>query len=86
MLKRAFDIVGWLGTALVLAAVAVFFSKPEWQQWSRWLAWAGLVCILLYAVGQWREIARAFAGRHARLGTISLEWAEICRITLIPHW
>ncbi|MBP7621385.1 MAG: Gldg family protein [Gemmatimonadales bacterium] len=72
MLKRAFDIVGWLGTALVLAAVAVFFSKPEWQQWSRWLAWAGLVCILLYAVGQWREIARAFAGRHARLGTISL--------------
>lgn len=72
MLKRAFDIVGWLGTALVLAAVAVFFSKPEWQPWSRWLAWAGLVCILLYAVGQWREIARTFAGRQARLGTISL--------------
>ncbi len=72
MLKRAFDIVGWLGTALVLAAVAVFFSKPAWQPWSRWLAWAGLVCILLYAVGQWREIARSFAGRQARLGTISL--------------
>jgi ABC-type uncharacterized transport system involved in gliding motility auxiliary subunit len=72
MLKRAFDIVGWLGTALVLGAVAVFFSKPEWQQWSRWLAWAGLVCILLYAVSQWREIGRAFAGRQARLGTLSL--------------
>jgi ABC-type uncharacterized transport system involved in gliding motility auxiliary subunit len=72
MLKRAFDIVGWLGTALVLAAVAVFFLKPEWQQWSRWLAWGGLVCILLYAVGQWREVARAFAGRQARLGTISM--------------
>ena len=72
MLKRAFDIVGWLGTALVLVAVALFFSRPEWQQWSRWLAWAGLVCVLLYAVGQWREIARAFAGRQARLGTISL--------------
>jgi ABC-type uncharacterized transport system involved in gliding motility auxiliary subunit len=71
MLKRAFDTIGWLGTALVLAAVAVFFLKAEWQPYSRWLAWGGLVCILLYTLGQWREIARVFAGRSARLGTIS---------------
>jgi ABC-type uncharacterized transport system involved in gliding motility auxiliary subunit len=71
MLKRAFDTIGWLGTVLVLAAVAVFFLKAEWQPYSRWLAWGGLVCILLYTLGQWRELARLFAGRSARLGTIS---------------
>jgi ABC-type uncharacterized transport system involved in gliding motility auxiliary subunit len=71
MLKRALDTIGWLGTALVLAAVAVFFLKAEWQAYSRWLAWGGLVCILLYSLGQWREMARVFAGRSVRLGTIS---------------
>jgi gliding motility-associatede transport system auxiliary component len=71
MLKRAFDTIGWLGTALVLAAVAVFFLKADWQPYSRWLAWGGLVCILLYTLGQWRDLARVFAGRSARLGTIS---------------
>lgn len=71
MLKRAFETIGWLGTALVLAAVAVFFLKAEWQPYSRWLAWGGLVCILLYTLGQWREIVRVFAGRSIRLGTIS---------------
>ncbi len=72
MLKRALDIIGWLGMALVLAAVAIFFSKPSWQPYSRWLAWGGLVCLLAYAMGQWREVARLFAGRSARLGTISI--------------
>lgn len=72
MVRRVFDIIGWLGTALVLAAVALFFSKPDWQAYSRWFAWAGLVCILVYAIGQWRELARAFGGRSARLGTISI--------------
>jgi ABC-type uncharacterized transport system involved in gliding motility auxiliary subunit len=71
MLKRAFDTIGWLGTALVLAAVAVFFLKAEWQPYSRWLAWGGLVCILLYTLAQWREVSRVFAGRSVRLGTIS---------------
>jgi ABC-type uncharacterized transport system involved in gliding motility auxiliary subunit len=72
MLKRAFDTIGWLGTVLVLAAVAIFFVKAEWQPYSRWLAWGGLVCILLYTLGQWREFARVFAGRSARLGTVSM--------------
>jgi len=71
MLRRALDIIAWLGAALVLVAVAIFFSRPQWLQWSRWLAWGGLVCILLYALSQWREILQIFAGRHARLGAIS---------------
>jgi ABC-type uncharacterized transport system involved in gliding motility auxiliary subunit len=72
MLKRVFDIVGWLGTALVLAALAVFFSKPSWQAYSQWLSWGGLVCLLVYAIGQWRDLVNAFGGRSTRLGTISI--------------
>ncbi len=71
MMKRAFDTIGWLGAAFELAAIAVFFLKAEWQTYSLWLAWAGLACILLYTLGQWREVTRVFAGRSARLGAIS---------------
>jgi ABC-type uncharacterized transport system involved in gliding motility auxiliary subunit len=71
MLKRAFDIVAWLGVALVLGAVAARVLQPD-AAYSRWLAWGGLFCILVYVLGQWRDIARAFAGRTARLGSISI--------------
>ena len=71
MLKRAFDAIGWLGMVFVLAALAVLVLKAEWQPYSRWLAWGGLVCILLYAIGQWREMAKMFAGRSVRLGAIA---------------
>ena len=32
MLKRILGLLGWLGVALVFAAVAIRFLKPEWQQ------------------------------------------------------
>ena len=73
MLKRILGLLGWLGMALVFAAVAIRFLKPEWQQWYSGLALAGLVCTLLYMLSQWREIARSFsrpagALRHAAGG------------------
>jgi len=71
MLKRALDTILWLGVALVLAAVAVFFLKAEWQPYPRWLAAGGLVCLLIFSLSQWREMAGVFAGRSTRLGTIS---------------
>jgi ABC-type uncharacterized transport system involved in gliding motility auxiliary subunit len=71
MLKRILGLLGWLGVALVLAAVAIRFLKPEWQQWQSWLALAGLACTLLYILSQWREIARSFSGRNARFGTLA---------------
>ena len=58
MLRRILGLLGWLGVALVLAAVAIRFLKPEWQTWGFRLAMAGLVCTLLYMLSQWREIAR----------------------------
>src|SRR5579862_9389142 len=71
MLKRILGLLGWLGVALVFAAVAIRFLRPEWQQYYNALAIAGLVCTLLYILSQWREIGQAFAGRQARFGTLA---------------
>jgi ABC-type uncharacterized transport system involved in gliding motility auxiliary subunit len=71
MLKKAFDLIGWLGTGLVFGAVAVRFLRPEMQQVWYGLAVAGLGCVLLYVLSQWREIARGLSGRQARLGTLA---------------
>ena len=72
MLKRVLGLLGWLGVALVFTAVAIRFLKPEWQQYYSGLAIAGLVCTLLYILSQWREMARAMAGREARYGSLAV--------------
>jgi ABC-type uncharacterized transport system involved in gliding motility auxiliary subunit len=71
MIKNVLNIVGWLGTALVVAAVAVRFMRPEWDQYAIYAAWAGLACVVLYTLGQWREIADYFRQRNARYGAIA---------------
>ena len=70
MLKRLLGLLGWLGVILVFASVAVSNLRPEWGWW-RGLSIAGLVCVLLYVLSQWREIARDFSGRQARYGTLA---------------
>lgn len=71
MVKRIFNILGWLGTVLVLAAVGVRFFRPELQQVWNGLALAGLACVVLYLASQWREIGLVFGGRSARYGALS---------------
>jgi hypothetical protein len=71
MLKRILGLLGWLGVALVFAAVAMRNLRPEWGWWYT-LAIAGLVCVLLYVLSQWREIVRDFSGRQARYGSLAL--------------
>jgi gliding motility-associatede transport system auxiliary component len=71
MVKNILNIVGWLGTALVVAAVAVRFLRPEWDQYAIYGAWAGLACVVLYTLGQWREILDYFRQRNARYGAIA---------------
>ena len=71
MLKRILGLLGWLGVALVFAAVAIRFLKPEWQ-WYTNLALGGLVCTLLYMLSQWRDMARSFSGREAKFGTVAI--------------
>jgi ABC-type uncharacterized transport system involved in gliding motility auxiliary subunit len=70
MLKRILGLLGWLGVALVFASVAIRFLRPEWGWWNG-LAIAGLVCVLLYVLSQWREIVRDFSGRQARYGSLA---------------
>jgi ABC-type uncharacterized transport system involved in gliding motility auxiliary subunit len=71
MMNRILSLVGWLGTALVFVAVAIRFGFPAKEQYAYYLAWGGLVCVLLYTAGQWREIAKVFERRQTRYGTLT---------------
>src|ERR1700750_2515281 len=70
MLNRILRRIGWLGTAMVFVAVAIRFGFPAKEQYAYYLAWGGLVCVLAYTLGQWREIAAVFSRRQARYGTL----------------
>src|SRR5439155_4748935 len=71
MVNRILSLFVWLGTALVFAAVAIRFGLPAKEQYAFYLPSAGLVWVLAYTLGQWREIGKAFAGRQARYGTLA---------------
>src|SRR5713226_1749011 len=71
MLNRILSLVGWIGTAMVFVAVAIRFGFPAKDQYAYYLAWAGLICVLAYTLGQWREIAKVFGRRQARYGTLA---------------
>ena len=72
MVNRIVGIIGWVGTALVFGAVAIRFVRPEWMQYGTYMTYAGLVCILLYMIGQWRDIVGFYGTRQARYGTMSI--------------
>ncbi len=71
MIQKVLNIVGWIGMGMVLVAVAIRFGIPAKEQYAYYLAWGGLVAVLLYTIGQWREIATAFSGRQARYGALT---------------
>src|ERR1700681_1857262 len=71
MVNRIFSIIGWFGTALVFASLAIRFGLPAKDQYAYYLAWGGLVCMLVYMLGQWREIAKFFGRRQARYGSLA---------------
>jgi ABC-type uncharacterized transport system involved in gliding motility auxiliary subunit len=72
MMKRITGAIGWIGTALVFGAVAIRFLRPEWMQYGQYMTWAGLVCILIYMLGQWRDVVSFYGTRQARYGTVSI--------------
>src|SRR6266446_4575674 len=71
-MKRIFDLIGWLGTAIVAVAVALSIVPQlnNYAQYSRPLALGGLVCVLVYVAGFWQEFARFFSRRQARFGAL----------------
>ena len=44
---RIFNIISWVGVALVLAAVAIRLGLFGQEKYGVYLAWAGLACILV---------------------------------------
>jgi ABC-type uncharacterized transport system involved in gliding motility auxiliary subunit len=70
-MQRIFNILGWVGTAVVLAAVAIRFTRPEWDQYGTQAAWVGLALVVLYTLGQWREVVEYFRRRQARYGAVA---------------
>src|SRR5690349_6433570 len=77
-MQKIFGIVGWIGTALVFGAVAVRVGvrfnwvSADWNQYATYAAWAGLVAVLIYMAGQWRDVAKFYEGRGAKYGTMSI--------------
>jgi len=71
MVNRILNIVGWIGMAAVGAAVLVRFGMPEKQQYVNYLAIGGLIAVLAYTLGQWRDIAGVFSRRQARYGALA---------------
>lgn len=61
-MARVLQAVGWVGVALVFAAVVarVILEQPS-ISW--WLAVAGIVLVVTHTLGQWRDIL-TFAGRR----------------------
>jgi len=72
MVNQLVGVIGWIGTALVFGAVGIRFLRPEWNQYATYGAWAGLVCVLIYMLGQWRDVKSVYGSRQARYGTLSL--------------
>ena len=83
MIQRILGILGWVGTALVFAAVAIRFIRPEWDQYGVYAAWAGLGLVVLYTIGQWREIIDYFRRRQARYGAIATVSVLVCLSILV---
>jgi ABC-type uncharacterized transport system involved in gliding motility auxiliary subunit len=79
-MQKALGIIGWIGTALVIIAVLLrgvpFLGIPSLYpagaEYATYGAWAGLVCVLIYMAGQWRDVATFYQGRGARYGTMSI--------------
>ncbi|MEE2792598.1 MAG: Gldg family protein [Acidobacteriota bacterium] len=70
MLNRLFGSLPWLGMILVAMAVALV-RRPDLAQLRRGSALAGLVLILLYGAGHWRQVARSFERRQTRYGALA---------------
>src|SRR6185503_880215 len=72
MFGRIANILGWAGVALVLAGVATWLVRDDLVTLRQGFAIGGLVCILIYAANQWREMGATFANRQARYGALAV--------------
>ena len=71
MANRIIGMIFWLGVAALLAATGIRFGYPAKDQYVSYLLYAGLVCLLIYVLGQWRDIVKSFSSRQARYGSLT---------------
>jgi ABC-type uncharacterized transport system involved in gliding motility auxiliary subunit len=71
MVKRVLGILSYVGMVLVFGALLVRVQYPDYDQYAIYAAWTGLALVLLYTIGQWREIAAYFQQRNARYGALA---------------
>jgi ABC-type uncharacterized transport system involved in gliding motility auxiliary subunit len=78
-MTRALSFLGWMGTAMVFAAAAArllgwagtYEITERMDQYARYGLWAGLALVVLYTLGQWRDIVASFKNRQTRNGALS---------------
>jgi ABC-type uncharacterized transport system involved in gliding motility auxiliary subunit len=76
---KALNVLAWVGTGLVFVAAAVRILgwadavsvPPDMDRYAMWASWTGLALVLLYSIGQWRQIVAWFGHRNARYGTLA---------------
>ena len=71
MLKRVLGMLSYVGMVLVFGALLVRVKYPDYDQYAIYAAWTGLALVLLYTIGQWREIVAYFSQRNARYGALA---------------
>lgn len=74
MANRIFNVIGWIGTALVVAAVLIRINViPRVDAvWAMRLAMGGLACMVVFMISQWRDIAHMFGTRQARYWVLTV--------------
>lgn len=70
-MKQLLNILSYVGIALVFGALATRFLKPEWEQYAVYATYTGLALVVIYTIGQWREIGAFFTRRSARYGALA---------------
>ena len=70
-MKRVLNILSYVGILLVFGALAIRIFRPEWDRYAVYASWTGLALVLLYTLGQWREIVAYFRRRNARYGALA---------------
>ena len=70
-MKAILNVLSYIGIALVFGALAIRFLKPDWDQYAVYATWTGLALVILYTLGQWRDIGAYFRQRNARYGAVA---------------
>src|SRR6476646_3273952 len=71
MVNRIIGMVFWLGVAALLAATGIKYGTQGKEQYVSYLLYAGLVCLLIYVLGQWRDIVKSFSSPQGRYGSLA---------------